>query len=186
MKRTFQPNFPFTIENKHGEKLTFLRLAKDERGERIEVENWVQPGCGPVMHVHYHQDEELHVQSGKMGYQVAGGLQQFAEAGESIRFQRGVMHRFWNAGDVVLNCTGSINPPNNIVYYLWHIYRLMDEGGGQPKGFDAAYLVRKYRTEFDVEAIPAFVKSVIFPVIVFFGMLGGKHKKFADAPEAVS
>ena len=60
----------------------------------------------------------------------------------------------------------------------------MDEGNGQPGGFDAAYLITKYKSEFDVLVIPSFVKKVIFPVIIFFGKLSGKHKKFVDAPKA--
>jgi hypothetical protein len=33
--------------------------------------------------------------------------------------------------------------------------------------------------------IPAFVKRVIFPVVLFVGRLRGLNKKFKDAPEAV-
>jgi len=181
--KTYQ--LPHTIRNTHGEVLHFNALREEGGKLFLDVTNEVQPGCGPVMHVHFKQDESLTVIEGRMGYQVAGGPEQFAGPGESATFHAGQMHRFWNAGDAVLKCKGWISPPNNIIYYLENIYRLMDEGGGQPKGFDAAYLIRKYRSEFDVAVIPGFVKSVIFPMVIFFGKLSGKHKKFADAPDAV-
>ncbi|MBC8046620.1 MAG: cupin domain-containing protein [Fimbriimonadaceae bacterium] len=175
---------PHTIQNKFGEKLTFLRITNNGSKEILEVENEVLPGRGPVMHVHYKQDESLTVAEGKLGYQILGGEEKFAGVGETITFNRGEFHRFWNAGDSILKCKGWISPPNNIIYYLENIYHLMDEGNGEPGGFDAAYLVTKYKSEFDVKAIPSFVKSVIFPAVIFFGKLSGKHKKFVDAPEA--
>jgi hypothetical protein len=30
--------------------------------------------------------------------------------------------------------------------------------------------------------IPAFVKKVIFPIVLFFGNMTGKSKKFSNAP----
>ncbi len=181
--KTYQ--LPYTIRNNHGEILHFEAIRREGTKTYIDVSNEVQPGCGPVMHVHFKQEESLTVVEGRMGYQVNGGPEQFAGPGESISFKAGQMHRFWNAGNTILKCKGWISPPNSIIYYLEQIYRLMDEGGGTPKGFDAAYLIRKYRSEYDVAAIPGFVKSVIFPIVVFFGKLSGKHKKFADAPDAV-
>lgn len=176
---------PYTIRNNFGEILHFQAIRAEGSKTFIDVTNEVQPGCGPVMHVHFKQDEYLRVVEGRMGYQIAGGAEQFAGPGESATFHAGQMHRFWNAGDDVLKCEGWISPPNNIIYYLENIYRLMDVGGGEPGGFEAAYLIRKYRSEFDVAAIPGFVKKVIFPIVVFFGKLAGKHRKFADAPPAV-
>jgi len=176
---------PYTIQNNHGEKLTFLRIRNESGKEILEVENEIKPGGGPVMHVHWKQDESLTVISGTMGYQELGGKEKIAGPGESVEFKRGVAHRFWNAGQDMLKCTGWVTPPNNLIYYLENVYRLMDENNGQPAGFEAAYLIRKYKSEFDVMVIPAFVKNVIFPVVVFFGKLSGKHKKFSEAPEAV-
>ena len=60
-------NYPLTIENKFGEKLIFKGVEKTPQGERLLVENFVAPGCGPIMHTHYLQDECLTVVSGKLG-----------------------------------------------------------------------------------------------------------------------
>jgi len=62
--------YPVIIENCVGEKLVFKELLKEPDGDRLLVENFVAPGCGPVMHTHFQQDESLTVVKGKIGYQV--------------------------------------------------------------------------------------------------------------------
>jgi len=42
--------------------------------------------------------------------------------------------------------------------------------------YDAAYLLDRYKTEFRMLEIPAFVQGLIFPVALFFGNLMGKKK----------
>src|SRR5688572_22428058 len=98
--------FPLTIENSIGEKLTFLKI---ESG-RLLVENYVAPKSGPPMHTHHLQEEVLTVVSGRIGYQVKGQQPKFAEAGETVVFAPGVPHRFWNDGDDILHCKGYVTP----------------------------------------------------------------------------
>ncbi len=64
--------YPYTIENGHGEKLTFLGVTDGPDGDRIEVEGVAQPGAGPPMHVHYRQEEAGRVIAGLLGYQLLG------------------------------------------------------------------------------------------------------------------
>ncbi|MEJ8756692.1 cupin domain-containing protein [Pontibacter sp. H259] len=173
---------PYTIENKAGEKLTFTRITVKDGIEYLEAENEVQPGAGPPMHVHYKQDEGLTVVSGKMGYQQPGEEPKYAGPGQSAVFKAGTPHRFWNAGTDVLYCKGYITPPDNVVYFLSEIYKSIDRNGGRPGMYDAAFLLNRYKAEFDMLGIPGFVKNILFPVALFFGNLTGKHKRFADAP----
>ena len=178
--------YPHTIDNGAGETLTFVARESDENGEYLVAENVVQPGAGPPMHVHHYQEEALTVVSGRIGYQTQGGEEKFGEVGETVTFKPGVAHRFWAAGDEPLRCTGYIRPPDNIEYFLKSIYDSTRRSGGhRPDPFDAAWLLRRYRSEFAMTDIPAFVQKVIFPVQLFFGSMAGKAKKFADAPEAV-
>lgn len=177
---------PLTISNNHGEKITFLRIATNTSGEQIlELENEVTPKAGPPMHVHYKQDECLTVTEGRMGYQVFGSEKKYAGPGETVLFKAGVAHKFWNDGTELLRCTGWATPPNTIIYFLSEIYKSTHENGGRPGAFDAAYLLNRYKSEYDMLEIPAFVKNVIFPVTLFFGKLQGKHKKFVNAPMPV-
>jgi quercetin dioxygenase-like cupin family protein len=178
-------NYPHTINNGHGEELTFVRLVKNKDGDWLEVRNEVTPGSGPPMHVHHLQDECLTVVKGKIGIHVEGEHPVFYGVGETALFKRGVAHRFWNAGDEALVCEGWVKPAYNLEYFLTEIYESTRANGGKgPRAFDGAYLLSKYRSEFDMTGIPGFVKKVIFPVTLFFGKLRGKHRKFEGAPDA--
>lgn len=178
--------YPHTIENGGGEQLTFLRRVQDSAGDRIEVENLVKPGSGPPMHVHYFQEEALTVQQGRIGYQRPNESPQFAGPGETVVFKAGDTHKFWNAGEEDLRCTGYVLPPDNLEYFLTELYESQRKNEGKrPDLFDAAFLARRYRSEFGMAEIPAPVQRFVFPVQVAVGRLLGKYEKYADAPEPV-
>ena len=175
---------PHTIKNHLGEELIFHRMEIEDGEEKLIVENYVAPNAGPIMHTHYLQDESLTVLHGKLGYQIKGEEAKFASIGQTVLFKRGIPHRFWNAGQDELNCYGWIKPANNIIFYLTAMYNAMNESGTEkPEQFDAAYLMYRYKTEFDVPELPKFVKSVIIPATYSIGKITGKYKKFKDAPE---
>lgn len=174
---------PHTIENITGEKLTFLRIFVKDGVEYLETEAEVQPNAGPPMHVHYKQDECMTVLSGKIGYQELKGDKKYAGPGETVLFKVGIPHKFWNAGNELLRLSGYVSPANNMVYFLSQIYTSMNQNGGRPGMYDAAYLLGRYKTEFRMLEIPTFVQKLIFPVILFLGSIRGKKKKFIDAPD---
>lgn len=177
-------DYPHTIQNGGGERLTFLRRTTDERGEVLEVENVIEPGAGPPMHVHHRQDEGITVVSGTLGWERPDGSKGSAGPGETLEFKRGDAHRFWNDGDDELRCKGYISPPENIEYFLASLYDSMSRHGGKRPGpFDAAYLETRYRTEFEALIVPRPVKRILFPILVAIGKATGKFKRYADAPE---
>jgi dihydrofolate reductase len=51
--------------------------------------------------------------------------------------------------------------------------------------FDAAYLITRYATEYDLPEIPQFVKKIIIPITYRIGKLLGKYKHFQHAPDPV-
>ena len=65
---------PLTIQNPTGETIIFKELIQEPDGDRLVVENYVSSKCGPPMHTHFLQDEQLTVVRGTMGYQVLGGV----------------------------------------------------------------------------------------------------------------
>ena len=179
-------SYPHTIENGGGEQLTFMAPRRDDRGEYLDGSNVVAPGAGPPMHVHHLQEESLTVEQGTMGYQREGQAEQSAGPGETVTFPPGDAHRFWNAGDDDLVCTGVIRPPDNAEYYLTEIFASMKRNGGKRPGFfDAAYLSHRYRSEFETLEVPAPVRRLVFPVVATAGRLLGLHRRFAGAPEPV-
>src|SRR5918997_2844007 len=82
------------------------------------------------MHVHHLQEEALTVERGTMGWQRLGEEEHLARSGESARFAAGEVHRFWNAGDDELVCSGFVRPPHNIEYFLTQIYDSTRANGG--------------------------------------------------------
>jgi uncharacterized cupin superfamily protein len=178
--------YPHTIDNGHGERLTFLRRVPGARGERLDVENVVAPGMGPVMHVHHYQDEVLTVAEGRIGYCRPGEPDQFAGPGDTVAFAAGDPHKFWNAGETPLRCTGYIEPADNIEYFLGEIFASQRESRTvRPHPLDAAFLTRRYRSEFGMLEIPSIVQHLVLPVLVLFGTLLGRYRKFANAPAPI-
>jgi uncharacterized cupin superfamily protein len=177
--------YPHAIDNGAGEQIVFLRKIPGPRGDRLEVENVVKPGAGPPMHVHHFQDEALTVQQGKIGYQRPSEPAQFAGPGETVTFKAGDAHKFWNAGETDLKCSGYVEPADNIEYFLTALYDSVKRNGGRPDLFDAAFLITRYRSEFAMREIPAVVQRLVFPLQVALGRLLGKYRRFHDAPEPV-
>ncbi len=108
-KHTYKPlttmtySLPHTIENHLGEKLIFRSIRHEPDGDVLIAENFVQPGSGPPMHTHWLQDEGFTVLEGRIGYQIAGQPEQYAEVGESVVFGRGVAQPVHHGHDDLFN-----------------------------------------------------------------------------------
>ena len=84
--------------------------------------------------------------------QVLGEEPVFYGPGEGAIFKAGVAHKFWNASSVPLICTGWVKPAHNLEYFLTEIYASMKNNGGKkPGAFDGAWLLDRYRSEFDID-----------------------------------
>ncbi len=181
MNRTY----PYTIDNGHGERLTFTGITQGPDGERAEADGVAQPGAGPPMHVHYFQEEAARVISGRLGYQVPGGEPQFAGPGELVVWPAGTAHKWWNAGDDELRVTGWCRPPDNVEFFLGTLFASAKANGGRPGLFDAAFLLTRYRTEFAMLEIPAVVRRIVMPAVYIAGVALGKYDRFKDAPAPI-
>lgn len=180
-------SYPYTIDNGHGETLTFTGIVRGQDGDRIEADGTAQPGAGPPMHVHYLQDEAARVVTGKMGYQVLGLEAKFAEAGEVVVWPAGTPHKWWNAGTGELRMSGWCRPPDNLEFFLSSLFASVKRnGGGRPSLFDAAFLVTRYRTEYAMLELPAFVQRVVIPILFAVGKVLGKHRQYRDAPPSIA
>jgi quercetin dioxygenase-like cupin family protein len=166
--------YPRTIDDGGGERLTFLARRRDEHGDVLEIRNAVAPGAGPPMHVHHLQEESLTVERGTLGFQRLGEAEQHAGPGDTVTFAPGEAHRFWNAGDDELVCSG-------VALYA----STRRHGGKRPGLLDAAWLSYRYRTEFATLEIPAPVRRFAFPVVARVGGALGLRRRFPGAPEPV-
>ena len=178
-------NYPHTIENSIGQKLIFTGEEKTSTGVKVFFEGFCNPGSGPAFHTHFMQDEELTVVSGKMGYQYFGKEPEYLTAGESVLLKRGSTHKFWAEGEH-LHAKGWVSPANSFEFFMTVLYAAQNKSGKvQPETFDGAYLTTRYRSEYDIPEIPAFVKKTIVPFTYFIGRLLGKYKNFKNAPTPI-
>jgi quercetin dioxygenase-like cupin family protein len=181
MSRTY----PYTIDNGHGERLTFTGITQGPDGDRLEATGVAQPGSGPPMHVHYCQEEAARVVRGQLGHHVLGGEPRVAGPGELVVWPAGTAHKWWNAGRDELHTTGWCSPPDNVEFFLGTLFASTKENGGRPGLFDAAFLLTRYRTEFAMLEMPTVVRRVVMPVAYLVGTILGKYRKFKDAPAPV-
>jgi quercetin dioxygenase-like cupin family protein len=172
---------PQTITSQ-GEKITFVKTYIKDGIEILEADMEVQPKAGPPMHTHHRQDESFTILSGTMAYVIAGQDVLYAYAGETVTINAGIPHKFWNAGNDLLKCKGYVTPPDNFVYFLTELYKSINANKGKPGMYDGAFLLNRYKSEFAMLEIPAFVQKIIFPMVLFFGKLAGKNKKYSNAP----
>jgi quercetin dioxygenase-like cupin family protein len=180
--------YPRTIDNGHGETLTFVRRETILGEERVLLAGEVQAGKGPPMHTHLAQTESLTCEEGQLGYQIQGEEPKVIGPGETVTFPPGTPHKFWAAGGQPMRCTGYVSPPDNVEYFLSKIYESQKSNPAEPRprDGDAAYLLGRYRREYDMVEIPSFVRKAIFPVLRGLTWLTGTPRHFADAPPPIA
>lgn len=167
---------------KNGEALTIIKSGKETNGEYTQFEGSDEPGFGPPLHVHFKQEEGLKVLKGVMEVEAGGKKFQLKEGEETV-FKKGEAHRFWNAGTERLYYSGYVKPSLNYEYFIEKVYASANENkDDKPGAFDAAFLLTRYKSEFDMLVIPRLVKLIVFPVLLFVGRITGKYKKYKDAP----
>ena len=179
---TTKTTYPHTIDNGHGERLTFTGVTQVDGGDRLEADGVAQPGAGPPMHVHHLQEEAARVVRGRLGHQLLGGEPQYAGPGDLVVWPAGTAHRWWNAGTEELVSTGWVRPPGNIEFFLGTLFASAKENGGRPGLFDAAFLMTRYRSEYALLDMPAVVQRVLIPIVYAVGLVLGRYRKFKDAP----
>jgi quercetin dioxygenase-like cupin family protein len=92
--------------------IEFLETGDDTDGEYLRVEITLAEDATrerAIEHVHPHQEETLIVLDGRLGIEW-NGERQVLSAGETVTFEKGDAHAFWNAGDTELLIQFEIRP----------------------------------------------------------------------------
>lgn len=95
-----------------GQTVQFLQTGADTDGEltRVAIELAVESTReNAVKHIHPHQEETITVQSGRMGVDV-DGARDVLGPDESVTFEPGDAHAFWNAGEGPLRIQTELRP----------------------------------------------------------------------------
>lgn len=165
------------LENRHtGERLSLRRV---QRGGEVwlELKGSLPPRKeGPPMHIHFVEDEEVHIRSGALSA-VIDGRSLTARAGESTVIPRGAAHRWWNAGNERLELDGFARPVVDLDRYLQATFDVVNAGPeGRPPLVYLAHVALRHRDTQAVLILPRPVQAVLFRVVVALGTLLGRYR----------
>src|SRR5262245_189538 len=168
---------PRILKNRHTGEVLELRRVK--RGDQVWLElNGTAPphGEGPPLHVHYFEDEHITVHSGTLSAML-DGRKIVIEAGSGAVLPAGSVHRWWNEGDVPLVLRGFAKPVVDLDRYLQATFEVVNAGTSErPPLFHMAHLLWRHRKTQRLRMGPAWIQSVVFPVIVAIGTMLGKYR----------
>jgi quercetin dioxygenase-like cupin family protein len=144
-----------------GERLRFLKTSRDTGGAAVVVEVTLQPG-GTVAatHVHPFQVEQFRILEGTVGFK-RGREHLEARAGDALVVERGIAHKFWNAGDTEARFTTVVRPALHFERLIETMFALAADGKtnrkGMPNPLRLAVIAKEH---FDVVRLPIVPVSV--------------------------
>jgi mannose-6-phosphate isomerase-like protein (cupin superfamily) len=111
-----------------GERITFLKTARDTQGQRLLYDCRVTSGGSPLpAHVHATQEECFTVFSGVLGV-MRGDAKYRLGPGQEIVLPPRVKHQWWNAGDSEVHMRVEVAPPGNLETVLEAICGMAHDG----------------------------------------------------------
>ncbi|MEO8098076.1 MAG: cupin domain-containing protein [Acidobacteriota bacterium] len=176
------------LENRHTKEILRLRRVRDRQGQIVlSIDGSLPPGMdGPPAHIHFDQREEGSVKAGTLGAQV-GKENVVVPAGGSAVFAAGVVHRWWNAGDDLLEMSGRAIPAGDLDRYLQGVFAVVNASPtGRPSLLYLAHVLWRHRETQLLVAPPPAVQRIVFPVILFLGRILGKYRgsSWPGSPES--
>jgi len=177
-----------TIRNRHTGEILRLSRARDAQGQIIlNLDGSLPPrASGPPLHVHFHQREEGHVKAGILAAQV-GKENIVVPAGGTAVFAAGTLHKWWNAGDDLLEFTGQAIPAVDLDRFLQAVFAVLNASpNGRPSIFYIAHVLWRHRNTQLIATPPPAVQRIVFPVILFLGRILGKYRgsSWPGSPES--
>ena len=155
-----------------------MRRVRAEDGQTVLViEGSLPPrSSGPPLHVHFREREEVHVVAGILGARVGNETITLA-AGGSATFPARVVHKWWNAGDELLELSGRAVPAEDLDKYLQALFAVINASPtGRPSVFYIAHVLNRHRHTQSVLLPPPAVQRILFPIVLLMGRLLGKYR----------
>ena len=92
-------------------------------------------------------------------------------------FLAGVPHRWWNAGEDLLEFNGRIVPVIDLDRFLQAIFAVVNASqSGRPSLFYVAHILRRHRQTQELKGVPVAIQKVVFPVVLLIGRILGKYR----------
>jgi len=176
------------LENRHTGETLRMRRVRDANGQSVLVIEGTLPPRrnGPPLHLHVDQREEGVVKVGSLGVQIGKERLVIPAGGRGV-FPPGVAHKWWNAGDVLLEFSGHATPAGDLDRYLQALFAVLNAApSNRPSIFYIAHVLwRHRRTQLAVQP-PPVVQRIVFPVVLFVGRILGKYRgdSWPGSPES--
>jgi quercetin dioxygenase-like cupin family protein len=171
-------NQPLKIENRHTGEILRMRRVREVNGQVIlMLEGTLPPHTGgPPLHVHFQEHEQGHVAAGTLGA-IVGNTKITVQSGEPVDLPAGVPHRWWNAGEDLLEFNGRVVPVVDLDRFIQAIFAVMNaSNSGRPSLFYIAHIARRHRHTQELRAVPVAIQRIVFPVVVLIGHILGKYR----------
>jgi hypothetical protein len=164
--------------------------VQDAQGQIVLILDGSLPPrtSGPPLHVHFHEHEEIIVKAGTLGAQI-GTEKIIVPAGETAVIPAGVLHRWWNAGDDLLEFSGHVVPAVDLDRYLQAVFAVLNaSSNGRPPIFYLADVLWRHRDTQLLAVPPPAIQRIVFPVVLFIGRISGKYRgsNWPCSPESCS
>ena len=173
-----------TLENPvTGERLRFLKTARDTGGESVVVDVTVQPhGFVAAAHVHPNQTETFDVLAGTVGFKVAGETFELG-AGRQVVVDAGTPHKFWNAGNTPARFRTEVRPALQFEQLIETMYGLAADGKtnrkGMPNPLRLAVVAKHHFDELQLPFPPASLQRLGLALGAPLGRLVGYQPTYA-------
>ena len=176
------------LKNRHTGEILRIRRIRDAAGQVVlALDGWLPPkGNGPPAHIHFQELEEGVVKAGLLGAEV-GNQKIVVRAGESTTFPAGVVHRWWNAGEDLLEFSGRAIPAVDLDRYLQAVFAVLNaSASGRPSIFYIAHVAWRHRHTQVLMMPPPAVQRIVFPLVLLIGRMLGKYKgdRWPGSPES--
>jgi hypothetical protein len=136
--------------------------------------------------MHIQEQEEGVVKAGTLGALV-GAEKIIVPTGETVTLPAGIAHRWWNAGDDLLEFNGQVVPVVDLDRYLQAVFAVLNaSANGRPSIFHLAHVLWRHRNT-QLMAVPApTIQRIVLPVILFIGRILGKYRgsNWPGSPES--
>lgn len=143
-------------------------------------------GYNRVYHVHPTQVERHEVLEGKMGVNV-DGRELFLGPGESVVFEKGVPHKFWNADkSVVIHFVTEFRPAFDTEVFIETYIALARAGkfrnDGFPRRLQFFVMLHEHPIAGYIARVPIWIQKVVIAAGAFLGRIRGHVGTYAYRP----
>ena len=178
-----------TIENPvTGERVTFLKSAKDTVGEVVVIDTTVAPGgFVAAEHIHPYQSERFEILSGEVEFKRGKEIV-VAKPGEVVIVEPGTPHHFRNLSDEEeIRFRAEVRPALSFETFLETMYGLAADGKtnkkGLPNPFRLAVIMNEQVDLVRLPFPPAWVQRTGLALGAPLGRLLGYEPVYAPAEE---